>query len=1083
MKLKVKPLQPISKRETVRKNAHDRISSAKARLYALDLRKVQTYFQKEVKEILQVPDADKPTRLRSIKTLGALGRSIYGFRWASSTFHDDSDEAPGTLEDRSELFCTCLRAAVKIASEYTEDQEREAKSSMIAVSACLQVIAEVACIVVAVLLFLENRTWEAWTFVSLSIGARLFQLATVLFMQKRNCRAWLEALSGITVITDAYRIMKQKTGYESSWKSMDSSFLAILRQAGNGVIQFLPQTILNIHIIINMLEKNDKIGGLLWIQILSIVSTILAFAISMSNLDQRVSRNWAKKNVYRSISNYMPPDSKPAQQQVMFVATTVWIILHSLIVMIGVATLLVFFHWSIMASVVGSFVLVVTVLRAIVNRGELRFYRRMKPTLINNIISVVGSMILFGIAPAIIPLPICRFHFNLGPSIYGFVWIFSFGISVGVVFLLAKNIAFLSFFGLLCFLYTVVIVIVLTSCRGNTWRTFVFSTRNWKDVLRGELWDEWDFGSYYWGNSLLMGNEDAHYAGLIVHYLTSDLPLDKLKAWLILRKPNFLVDPPVWLTESWLLLIPEGIRNEVWTSAEMIDLKDAISRSSTIFHRIYKHNRFSISPTRRETKTPLFDGNKADSNFGLHSSKVNGRDDNTDRPSGRVGNLDKTKDKVIRIPIGSNTRAMDTADKSSRDIDSKLDRQKLAAEAKRRRSSIMASLQYFIPQRVSPSSGTLDHLALPIFLKDLISRASTLSETEVHDTILSALEEDFVRAVIECKKEEKDFPALVVGALVKHARQEQMKNEQNVNVSRIVFTAFCELADEVSDLVLAILFMLNPDDLRWAAVLMFVFMGLNRFTGVVISIIMKESPQENVEALLGIKCITDTYRVVTKNEHNLNLITRRLLTLACGLIFESLPQMVLQLSLVLADQKNETLDKGILAAQVTSIVASCVSLALSMTSVNVSLKIAFAILSAVYVIAVAIFLANIDENIFSFLFSTSNWKQTLRDELWDIPNHGSVHWGIPKLLHDHDANHAGHIAMYPTCDLPWEKIKTWLRSRKVAFLESPPIWMTAEWFDNLPREVKDNVWTEPSELEALITKVKDVCADAQNRDG
>merc|ERR1711871_784927 len=163
-----------------------------------------------------------------------------------------------------------------------------------------------------------------------------------------------------------------------------------------------------------------------------------------------------------------------------------------------------------------------------------------------------------------------------------------------------------------------------------------------------------------------MGNEDAHYAGLILHYLTSDLPWDKLKAWLILRKPKFLVDPPVWLTESWLLLIPEGIRKEVWTSADMIDLKNAISHSNTTFHRIYKHNRFSISPTRRETKTPLFDGNKADSNFGLHSSKVNGRDDNTDRPSGRVGNLDKTKDKVIRIPIGSNTRAMDTADASSR---------------------------------------------------------------------------------------------------------------------------------------------------------------------------------------------------------------------------------------------------------------------------------------------------------------------------------------------------------------------------------------------------------------------------------
>eukprot|EP00948_MAST-09A_sp_MAST-9A-sp1_P000841 g841.t1 len=145
-----------------------------------------------------------------------------------------------------------------------------------------------------------------------------------------------------------------------------------------------------------------------------------------------------------------------------------------------------------------------------------------------------------------------------------------------------------------------------------------------------------------------------------------------------------------------------------------------------------------------------------------------------------------------------------------------------------------------------------------------------------------------------------------------------------------------------------------------------------------------------------------------------------------------------------------------------------------------SMKILFIILSITYILNVIIFLANIDENIFTFLFSTVNWKQTLRDELWDIPHHDSGHWGIPELLGDHDANHAAHIAKYLTCDLPWDKITAWLLRKKDAFRESPPLWMTPEWFDNLTPEVKLKVWTRPGELEQLINKVKQICDEAKN---
>ena len=51
------------------------------------------------------------------------------------------------------------------------------------------------------------------------------------------------------------------------------------------------------------------------------------------------------------------------------------------------------------------------------------------------------------------------------------------------------------------------------------------------------------------------------------------------------------------------------------------------------------------------------------------------------------------------------------------------------------------------------------------------------------------------------------------------------------------------------------------------------------------------------------------------------------------------------------------------------------------------MQIFFASLIVVYAFMVIVLLSNIDENLISFLFSTVNWKQTLRDELWDIPLH------------------------------------------------------------------------------------------------
>jgi len=916
---------------------------------------------------------------------------------------------------------------------------------------------------------------------------------------------------------------------------------------------------------------------------------------------------------------------------------------------------------TVSTSVIGGFVLFVTLLRALINKGELRYHKRLNPTIMNTVVSVVGSMLLYGIGPAIAPLTVFRVHHNLGPTIYGFVWTVSFGVSVGVVFFLVKNVAFLAFFGALCFLYILTIVLVLVMCRKNTWKTFFFSTRNWKDALRGELWGEWKYGSSYWGNDLLLGDEDAHYAGMVAFLISSDLPWDKLKVWLMSKKSDFMVDPPLWLTEHWLTLLPTTIRDEIWTVDEMLELKESIrqvkinlkhvvtraknSSAHLLLHQNDKGTEDVALPSNLSPNAALsISATQGDmdhvSTMGKRISEKIEYSDHTSSNvhssvlSGVVGVVTQITERQ-RPPQGNDPSQLEGG---AEDDEKKRIRQQIAITA-RRRSSIMESIRNFVPRPMLKPDALLADLATPIFLNNLLDGAATMSIEEVNEVIALAVNEDFAVKLIEGMADDNNdnFPALLIGALIKYLRKEDKRNNETSGLARTVISAFFEVGDEVSDFVLAILFLVDSGDLKWAATLMFVFMGLNRFMGALLAYTCKEPFLRCIEALIGIRSITDTFRILTQGSEmmsgTVSLIQVRASTLIVGLTFESLPQMVLQLSIVLAEMKSGTLDQGILAAQIVSVLASCLSIGLSFASLSIdgckakkiyhpsmstwlpsndgfretilficlvawsflhvllvacgfsalfafadyvvslpivlghfflfntmryavndvgwrglsmykmqntstalitlplimtlafiggqtvpamqlraqcisgpsvftygisssiliamvslfvyipdtSMKLLFIVLSIMYFLVVIVFLVTMDENIFTFLFSTTNWKETLRDELWDIPSHGSRMFGIPELVGDHDANHAAHIDSYTSCYLPWEKITTWLRSKKAAFLESPPLWMTPGWFDKLTPEVKCNVWTEPGELEELLTKVKEVCAKAKQQ--
>eukprot|EP00948_MAST-09A_sp_MAST-9A-sp1_P001933 g1933.t1 len=928
-KVKVKPL--------LSKDNNDKKRTNKLKLRSLDLAKVRSYFQSQVKQLANVADAGLSLHLQKIKTFSELGRYIYGFRWSSTSFHDDNDQALGSRTDRVQLLRLCLRTVIKMVADHKKDQKREATSSFIAFTACLHFIAEVAAWVTTAFLFLNNKTWQAWTFLSVSLGARLFQIGTVRYLQKGTCITYLEALIGITVISDAYKVVRQKTDYNRAPGEVDYGEVAALRKTGTVIIQFFPQAVVTMSVIVGSLERNEKIGGLLWVQLLFIGSAILAFGISFTKYNHDQIKEQSERNTYLSITNYMPLDSKPGEQQAMEVVSTLWYMMHSLIIITGLGTLITLTPVAVSMSITFGFMLFVNLLRAIWNNGELRYYRRMKPTLVNNFVSIFGTMILLGVAPAIMPLSFFRKHSLLGPTIFGFVWTVSFSASVGIVFFLVKNVVLLSFFALLCFCYLVAVTVFFALCLGDSWKTFFFSRTNLKGALGGELWDDRNYCTHYWNNELLLGDEDAHYAGLIAEFSASYLPWDKLKAWLLSKKNEFLADPPPWLTEEWLSFIPTSIQNEIWSPDELSDQQKSIVLVPSFY-----------SPSSGKLLLTL---PKSDRRRKRNDSGSGTRVEEKKSPGESKMQIDDAKSKV--------TNGAKLAQEN-------ILRSKVANSYNRRRSSIIASFQNFVPLQKSKSNISLQDLALPMFLRNLLKQAASISTYDVDEVINSALAEPFAESVIDGSDDK--FPSIIVGALMKFFRENDGMTQSKANMTRIIVAAFFEIADEVSDVVLAILFAYDAKDLQWAATLMLVFMGLNRLGGVIWSMIYGVSFMGICEAMIGIKSITDTFRLITQGAEA-----------RCG---------------------------------------------------------------------------------------TTNMI--------------TMRFAILELLHDHDANHGGHIAIYRTCDLPWKKITVWLRNKKSSFLESPPLWMTPEWFDNLTPQVKRDVWTEVGKLEELIDKVKEVCAQAKN---
>eukprot|EP00948_MAST-09A_sp_MAST-9A-sp1_P000486 g486.t1 len=542
--------------------------STMSKVKTLDFSKVLTYFRNKVKETMSMEDIDRPTYFKSVKTFSQLGQDIYGFRWSTTSFQQD--HSLGSREDRTALLCVCLRAILKIANDHAKDQDREAKGSFIAFTACLHLIAELVGVVTTVFLFLDQRTWEAWTFVSVSVASRLFQLSTILFLQKGKCTDYLGALSGITVMTDGYHLVRQRSEYDAPLGEVEFGITAALRKVGTATIQLIPQTIVNISVIVRMLEGKEKIGGLFWVQIISISCNILAFGISIAEFNNDIVLDAKEKKLNAEMTDYIPPDSETGKRQL----------------------------------------------------------RR---------------------------------------------------------------------------------------------------------------------------------------------HLISDLPLDKLKAWLMTEKNSFLIEPPPWLTEHWLSLIPSSIRKQIWTENEMLDLKDSIQQVS------------DFKPVPTKGKTSFIKTINVAKKRGPNASNTTVFPQGTNSVQEPLqGDDEKVQNKIKQ----RGQLSVREARQKSRDA-----RQSIREVT--RKSGTFTGPSLPVENNITTVDDDID---LPDFLKEFLSPITERSGNEINKAVESALDQDFAKSVIDWngRDGEDNFPAMVVGSLIKHFRETEAKQKERTNLTIVIVSAFLE---------------------------------------------------------------------------------------------------------------------------------------------------------------------------------------------------------------------------------------------------------------------------------------------------
>eukprot|EP00948_MAST-09A_sp_MAST-9A-sp1_P004034 g4034.t1 len=356
-------------------------------------------------------------------------------------------------------------------------------------------------------------------------------------------------------------------------------------------------------------------------------------------------------------------------------------------------------------------------------------------------------------------------------------------------------------------------------------------------------------------------------------------------------------------------------------------------------------------------------------------------------------------------------------------------------------------------------------------------------------------EEDFQGDEIR-RKEMVEICKVFARDVVREHFEQVEKAKQAIMRQRCTITAAIEVLDEGTDLALTIQYFSGAVSTIWAGWVMLAFMVANRGLQFIWSIIHHESWKRSAEAILGVRAITDTYYMITAGPNakvggsKASMQMVQALRIMVSLALESLPQvtsvmascgaMGMSAATSAFDIAHANKVKGIHlsisgwvppddepARQTIVYVSMVVYYSLHMllfgfgASCLFSLApwyISLGVLGGHFTLYTLVRLLINKGDLRIYLRSAENWKDILRDELWDLRWHSSEDWHISSLNGDLDASRASWINRYPRDHLPWERIKTWLTEKTEDFLNHPPLWLSHKWLNLIPAEIRNDVW-------------------------
>eukprot|EP00948_MAST-09A_sp_MAST-9A-sp1_P000457 g457.t1 len=696
-----------------------------------------------------------------------------------------------------------------------------------------------------VFFFYLNEATAGWVLLGCLIFERVLQVLGSLALENISITSVLASLLGFKTFLTSYFIACLGPFGKVDGSKVNLITSRLVQKGVNIIFLLAPQALLNAYSVFSKLKTGKAITSTMRIQIFVVLAVCFSAAASLTKLQQESDAQRAKKGHYKSMTQIL---SKDSDQLGMAILKGGWNICHLTLVTCALGALMAKTPPYVWISIIVGFFFILNAVRYIINKGEMRFFLRVESF---GAIFIPGIVFVFGVG--LMPLSVLRWHCTLGPTVYGVGWISSFLISSISLIYLSSDLFLRIVFGVLIGVYVVIVLSYFRYLKPEARTTFFWSKETWKDILSTEWWDNPHYESWWWEDIHLIGDKDANCAAMIRKFLNADLPWEKLLPWLKEKKTSFKDNPPTWLSEEWLKLIPETRRNEVWNQEEYLELCETIRRAEATFRRTNLRNNLFL--------------------------------EHTDDEEIQNNDQEKEKEKERRLPEDEEIALQQQQERNAI-------RQKVIENIKKRRSSFMGSLQTI------PITNDSEEKDIPEKLKKIFAKSEFLKIDEIVQESKLVLNNGLLDILLGPQENAsaEDIVLMILKAFLCERKKQKKKENITEGVPRILLAAFFELFDEVSDIILASLFYADTDNKRWAGHLMFVFMGLNRLVQGLFSLSCGESKWRVCEGFIGIKCITDTYRMIrdgpTAMTGGLTLVTSRAFSLGIGMTCESLPQMM-----------------------------------------------------------------------------------------------------------------------------------------------------------------------------------------------